>query len=388
MFADFYQRLFDWAGGYAWVMQAFAVVFVLLLCDLLLRLVLRRLGARLQRTKNPWDDAIAAAVQRPATLLIWVIGLTFAMEIAYADTEIAVHKIVAPLRTIGVVGALTWFLTGIIRRFQIIIVTHPDKNKRRLDLATVNAIGKLLRASILITAGLVTLQTLGFSVSGVLAFGGIGGIAVGFAARDLLANFFGGLMLYLDRPFAIGDVVRSPDRAIEGTVEDIGWRITRIRAFDMQPIYVPNGVFSTMIIVNRTRMTHRRIHTTVGLRYADADKMEAIVAAVKEMLVAHPKLDQSQVLIANFDEFAASSLDFFIYVYTRTTDWTEFHAVKQEILFAVLDIVAAHGAEIAFPTTTVDLPEAARLQSPPTPPAVAPAKSTTTPGGEPRNRRI
>jgi len=85
----------------------------------------------------------------------------------------------------------------------------------------------LLRASIVITAALVILQNLGFSISGVLAFGGVGGIAVGFAAKDLLANFFGGLTVYMDRPFVVGDWVRSPDKNIEGTVEHIGWRLTR-----------------------------------------------------------------------------------------------------------------------------------------------------------------
>ena len=95
-----------------------------------------------------------------------------------------------------------------------------------------DAITKLLQMFVIITATLVVLQTLGVSVSGVLALGGIGGLAIGFAAKDLLANFFGGLMLYLDRPFAVGDWIRSPDREIEGDVEQIGWRLTRIRTFD------------------------------------------------------------------------------------------------------------------------------------------------------------
>ena len=92
------------------------------------------------------------------------------------------------------------------------------------DETTVTAIAKLARVSIVITAALMAMQTLGISISGVLAFGGIGGIAVGFAAKDLLANFFGGLVIYLDRPFKVGDWIRSPDRDIEGTVVKIGWR--------------------------------------------------------------------------------------------------------------------------------------------------------------------
>ena len=99
------------------------------------------------------------------------------------------------------------------------------RKDRQVDRTTAAAISKLLRASALITGVLLVMQALGFSIAGVLAFGGIGGIAVGFAARDLLANFFGALMIFLDRPFSVGDWIRSPDKEIEGTVEEVGWRL-------------------------------------------------------------------------------------------------------------------------------------------------------------------
>ena len=228
--------------------------------------------------------------------------------------------------------------------------------------------GKLLRLSVIITASLVALQTMGYSISGVLAFGGIGGIAIGFAAKDLLANFFGGLMIYLDRPFTIGDWVRSPDREIEGTVEHIGWRQTRIRTFDKRPLYIPNSVFATIAVENPSRMTHRRIYETIGIRYDDAAKMSQIVEAVKKMLQQHHEIDTSQTLIVNFNAFAASSMDFFVYTFTKTTNWVKYHEVKHDVLLKINDIVAAHGAEIAFPTSTLHIPDGVSLTEPmPTP---------------------
>ena len=101
------------------------------------------------------------------------------------------------------------------------------------------ALAKLGYIVVGITGLLTLLQTLGLSISGLMAFGGMGGIAVGFAAKDILANFFGGLFIYTDRPFSVGDWIRSPDRDIEGTVEKIGWRVTRIRTFDKRPLYIP-----------------------------------------------------------------------------------------------------------------------------------------------------
>jgi MscS family membrane protein len=219
----------------------------------------------------------------------------------------------------------------------------------------VRATAKLARITLWMVASLLVLQSIGVTISGLLAFGGIGGIAVGFAAKDLLANFFGGLSIYLDRPFTSGDWIRSPDRQIEGTVEDIGWRLTRIRTFDQRPLYVPNAVFSQISVENPSRMFNRRIHETIGIRYQDADKMEAIVDQVRTMLENHEDIEQSRTLIVNFVSFGPSSLDFFVYTFTKTTVWVDFHRIKQDVLLKILGIIHANGADVAFPTTTVQV---------------------------------
>jgi len=215
----------------------------------------------------------------------------------------------------------------------------------------------LLRSSILITSALVMLQTLGYSISGVLAFGGLSGVVVGFAAKDLLANLFGGLMIHLDRPFSPGDWIRSPDQNIEGTVEEVGWRLTKVRTFDKRPLYIPNATFSNISVENPQRMSHRRIKETIGIRYCDADKMETIINRVRAMLVSHPEIDNRQTLIVNFNAFAPSSLDFFIYTFTKTTNWVRFHEVKQDVLLQIIEIIDQCDAEIAFPTSTLHLPD-------------------------------
>ena len=202
---------------------------------------------------------------------------------------------------------------------------------------------------------MVALQSLGYSISGVLAFGGVGGIAVGFAARDLLANFFGGLMIYMDRPFNVGEWIRSPDKEIEGTVEKIGWRLTTIRTFDKRPLYVPNSLFNNISVENPSRMLNRRIKETIGIRYDDLSKMKKIIDDVKKMLKEHPEIDKNKTLIVNFNEFAPSSLDFFVYTFTKTTDWVHYHEIKQEIMLSIINIIESNGAECAFPTSTLHI---------------------------------
>ena len=349
------QAIIDYFKSESWVIQVFLVVFFSLLLDWIQRRVVNRLYARLELTRNFWDDSLVDAMRRPMTGLIWITGLTFAAQIVRDESGAVIFDAVEPIRNVGVIAMLAWFLVRFIARAETNIIRQSRESGDPVDQTTADAIAKLLRISVIITATLVALQTLGYSISGVLAFGGIGGIAVGYAAKDLLANFFGGLMVYLDRPFDVGNWIRSPDKDIEGTVEKIGWRVTMIRTFDKRPLYVPNSVFTSIAVENPSRMTNRRIYETVGIRYDDAGKMGVIVADVKQMLNEHPAIDTGQTLIVNFNKFAASSLDFFIYAFTRTTNWIEYHEIKQEIMLKVIGIIEGHGAECAFPTSTLHI---------------------------------
>lgn len=343
-------------GADSWVIQIFVVIFTTLLINWLQKRVLKKLKAKAATTRTPWDLAFLEAASRPLTVLIWIVGIAFAAEIAGNHTDgVGIFAAVEPLRAVGVVATIAWFLARFVHRAEDHILRARVEKGEPFDRTTADAIAKLLRISILITAFLVILQTLGYSLSGLLAFGGIGGLVAGLAAKDLLANFFGGLMIYLDRPFAVGDWVRSPDREIEGTVEHIGWRLTRIRTFDKRPLYLPNAIFTQIALENPSRMTNRRIYETIGIRYDDADKMAAIIAAVKKMLREHPDIDPARTLIVNFNKFAPSSLDFFVYTFTRTCDWVRFHEVKQEVMLRIVDIIAQHGAQCAFPTSTIHL---------------------------------
>ncbi|EGV50431.1 mechanosensitive ion channel family protein [Candidatus Endoriftia persephone] len=351
-----------WSSQKGWVVQVFLVIFAALVLDLVQRRLLNRMARTLERTRNPWDDALLHAMRKPLGMLIWTLGITFAAYVVREETGAALFELAEPLRNIGVIFCLAWFLVNFLQQVELRYVEHREAEGREVDHTVIEAVVRLLRASVWITAALVMLQTLGFSVSGVLAFGGIGGIAVGFAAKDLLANFFGGMMIYLDRPFSRGDWIRSPDRKIEGTVEKIGWRLTQIRTFDKRPLYVPNSVFASIAVENPSRMSYRRIYETVGIRYADAGKMRVIIQEIKAMLRAHPEIASDQTLIVNFNEFAPSSLDFFIYTFTKTTDWVHFHEVKEDVLLKVLDIIESQGAEAAFPTSTLHIPDGVVLQ--------------------------
>lgn len=344
-----------------WIIQVFIVVLLTVVADFFGRILLRYIAGKLQLSKTLLDDSLFFAARAPLLLIIWSLGLTFAADIVLAETGNPLFKVAEPIRNVSVIAAIAWFLIRLIKEAEknfIQRIESRDEDEPGLDRTTSEAIGKLLRLAIGITAAIVILQTLGFSVSGVLAFGGIGGIAIGFAARDLLANFFGALMIYLDRPFAVNDWIRSPDRNIEGTVEYIGWRHTRIRTFDKRPLYVPNSIFTNIVVENPSRMLNRRIYETVGVRYDDVGVIEAIISDVKAMLIAHDYINDKLTMIVNFVSFAPSSLDFMVYTFTHTTNWIEFHQIKQDVMLKIAKIIEQHGAEIAYPTSTVHIASA------------------------------
>ena len=338
-----------------WVASLIAIALVTVIVNQLAQVLLRKLNRVTQRTDSVWDDALVQTASRPILLAMWVIGAGYMARVLQTQVKDDFLPEFIALRDVALIACVTWFLLRFIGKVGKNIVASRLASGEEVDRTTVDALCKLSRLLTLVLALLTGAQTLGFQVTGLLALGGVGGIAVGFAAKDLLANFFGGLTIYLDRPFSVDEWIRSPDKELEGTVEYISWRHTRIRGFNRNPIYVPNSVFTTIVLENPSRMTHRRIRETIGLRYDDFALVAPIVADIKAMLIAHPDIDSPTTLIVHFNQYGASSLDLLVYTFTKTIVWIEYHAVKQDLLLRIGEIIARHGAEFAFPTQTLHL---------------------------------
>ncbi|WP_372985112.1 mechanosensitive ion channel family protein [Marinobacter sp.] len=367
MIGELLATINEWIKGFGLLSEGWRtgiIVFALVLGTAVVAYVVshvvRGLERKFSNTRNIWDDALLHAARRPLVAFVWLQGVYWAAEVAHHYSEAEIFKANQKLLELGFIWIVVWSLLGLIKQIEQILVS-PMKMKKPMDYTTVNAVSKLSRAVVIITAVLIVMQTLGYSISGVLAFGGVGGIAVGFAAKDLLANFFGGMIVHLDRPFKVGDWVRSPDRNIEGTVEHIGWRVTTIRTFDQRPLYVPNAAFTTIAVENPSRMYNRRIYETIGIRYADVSQMADIVSDIRSMLENHEEIETQRTLIVNFVAFNSSSLDIMVYTFTKTTQWVRFHEIKQDILLRISDIIEGYGAEVAFPTRTLHLPDGVRL---------------------------
>ncbi len=345
--------LSEHVGIELWVASLLVIALVTVLANQLAQVFLRHAAKVAQRTTSVWDDALVQSASRPVLAAMWLMGAGVMARVLQRQIDEPFLAEVNALRDVALIMCVAWFLLSFVGQVGRNIVAARVERAEDVDHTTIDALSKLARLVAVIVAILMSAQTLGFQITGLLALGGVGGIAVGFAAKDLLANFFGGLTIYLDRPFAVGDWIRSPDKSLEGTVEYISWRHTRIRAFNKNPIYVPNAVFTSIVVENPSRMTHRRFYETIGLRYDDFAVVRPVVEDIRAMLKAHPDIDNKVTQIVNFNQFGASSLDLMVYAFSRTTAWVAFQDVKQDLLLRIGEIIEKHGAEIAFPTQTL-----------------------------------
>ncbi|MDI9818366.1 MULTISPECIES: mechanosensitive ion channel family protein [unclassified Legionella] len=349
-------KLITFTQEHFWIIRIFSVVFITALLHMIAAKIINKLIVKAERTKIIYDDALLKAIKAPLAFLIWLVGISAAASLVAAyNPDLFFTGYIPQLKKFGFIIAISWGLIRFIHNIEILYIRACVQNSKEVDKTLVHALSQLVTISVIITSILVSMQIFGLPISGLLAFGGLGGAAIAFASKDLLANFFGSLVIYLDRPFKVGDWIRSPDKAIEGTVEFIGWRVTCIRTFDRSPLYVPNGVFLNISVENPSRMTNRRIKTTVGVRYQDADKIESLTADIRQMLMNHPEIDNQQTIIVNLVEFGSSSLNFMVYAFTKTTNRIKFQAVQHDVFMKILQIINSNGAECAFPTQTLFL---------------------------------
>ena len=305
----------------------------------------------LKHRKRSWARSITVHVVQLLLLFI-------AIDIARQYCEMALLEFhiewVTPrlLNLIADIVAIAVFI-----RYLFLLINRLERNQiaKGRNATSARMVTRVLKLSASLTVLLFFGERFGLSMSGLLAFGGIGGIAIGMASKDVLSNIFSGAMLYFDRQFNIGDWIRSPDRNIEGTVVEIGWRLTKIQTFENRPLYVPNSLFSSISVESPGRMTNRRINTEIGLRYEDSARVGTIVEQINTMLKQHPDIDQQQTLLVYFNAFADSSLNIMVYCFTKTTNWAEWLGIQQNVYLKIIDIVQKNGADFAFPSQTVYL---------------------------------
>ena len=343
--------------GLSFWQQCLPAILFLLLCAGAAAVAHRLLGpavARLARKLgHPHIALVAEAFLKPAALCMLAVGVWGASALLPEAVRLALPALgaVGTICSIACIVFITWGLLRAANQLPALI----EGIGAHLPLATGRALAvfimRIVQALVLLVAAAMVLAELGYNINGVLAGLGLGGLSFALAGQDMVSNFFGGLVLVTERPFEIGDWVSTPD--VEGTVEDISLRSTKVRTLENALVIVPNSKFTTTPITNWTRMKMRLARFTLGLEYKTSPAaLQSTVQAVEAMLKGHEGVHAGTVQVRPLD-FGPSSLDVTVQFYTKTTDITEYRAVREDINLRILDILAAQGVSLAFPSRSL-----------------------------------
>jgi len=316
------------------------------------RVGFRKISYKLvKKTTTKLDDELLESIDRPVDFLFILIGANLAISIIPIESEIS--AIINHLLRSGFIIVLFWAILNILTSLAQNLHKVTDKFGDKISVDVANFLIKSIRFFILIIGFIAVLQEWGYNVSGFLASMGLVGMAFALAAKDTAANLFGSLVIFTDKPFKVGDWIKTPQ--VEGIIETVGIRSTRIRTFAQALVTVPNATLANSAILNWSKMGKRRIKMNIGVTYdTPVAKVEKIVNEIKVMLETHPEIHQDTIHIY-FSEFAASSLNIFCYYFTNTTNWGEYMQVREDTYFKIMHIVENNNAEFAFPTQTLHL---------------------------------
>ena len=336
-----------------WQFIALALVFVFgLLIRKLLQLTVRaRLAAMSGRFSRPWVEAVVEVIASPGATL--VMGLLLWATYPYLGLPIRAAMVVAVAVRIFLIASVVWAFYGLVDVITAQMAARAAETDTKLDDQLVPLLRKSMKVVVVMAGVLFGLQNLDVNVGSLLAGLGIGGIAFALAAKDTVSNFFGSVMIFVDRPFQIGDWI-VVDGA-EGVVQEVGFRTTRLLGAEEALIVVPNARFAEQKITNYGRGRFRRCKFKLGVTYATSpERIERFCEGIREIIRAHPAA-QKDAFDVWFDEFSGHSLDIAVFCSFDAQDWSGFLAARHELLLAIQRLAAAQGIEFAFPTQTLYL---------------------------------
>ena len=309
--------------------------------------IIKTLSVFVQNTKNKFDDHLLSILVEPIRFSFIVLGYFLATRFLEFQNDINNHIIAS-----GYVVIIFWILYDGIIKLEEPIKEFSKRFGKELHQEIGMFIVKSGKLFIIILGVIAVLQVWGINVSAFLASLGLGGLAFALAAKDTAANLFGGLTILADKALKIGDWIKVG--SVEGIVEDIGLRTTKVRTFEKSLITLPNQILANQAVENFSKRGIRRIKCRIGLTYnTPSTIVEKIATDVREMLSKHDKIAHDATTLVRFDEFQDSSLSIFVYTFTNTADWDEYLTIREDINLKIIQIVEENGSSFAFPTQSI-----------------------------------
>ncbi len=334
-----YSNYFWWVEGLVGILALLAIQYTV-----------KRVIARAEKhNRLGWKARLGKIFRLPLTVLIWILGAVYLIDTAgeHVGFSIAVKYLDAAQKT-AVVGCMTWIFYRWKREVELAFLAQPAK---KIDLTTVHMVSRLAAVAVGVLSGLIILQIFGVNTGPLLAFGSIGAASIGFAGKDVIANFCSGIMLQIARPFVIGDQILLPEKNLEGHIEEIGWFRTSIRDKEKRAVYLPNNFFSTMLVINASRMTHRHIKQQLKIGFDNTNKISEIVDKIRDHLQESPGIDTHYPVHVFLKTFGDYACEIEIEAYSSVLDLAAFNRFQHKVLLELQAILQEMNVELAIPTT-------------------------------------
>lgn len=346
-------------GTYQPYIRIIASIGIIVLVWAFKRFIVKELIALLHKltakTRSDFDDQLLDVIGAPLRFALMVLAIALALKIfpfplaAAVKVEPFIDEVTRSL----VLFALFWVGYRAADVLTVFIRHVTEKSGNNMDDMFFSFINSSIKALVFIIGGITIIQVWVANIAGILTGLGLGGLAFALAAQETAANLFGSVTIMLDKPFGIGDLISTPQ--VEGTVEKIGFRSTRVRTAGQALVTIPNSTMSKEAVTNWSRMEKRLINFRLGVAHNTTDEqMEACVRRLREMLKTHPGIDQETILVY-FERFGENSLDIFLYFFTKTAVWAEFLAVQEDVNLKIMQILEDLKIEVAFPARAVYL---------------------------------
>jgi MscS family membrane protein len=319
---------------------------VVLLRKYLTRIVTRFLLNLAQKTETKLDDIIVDQLKYPIRFLFIIIALDLFFQFTFLNNAFTQYLLSSLL-----IFDVYWMLYAFTPAIHHFLVNYSRQNEH-ISYELSRFIIRIIRMLVIILGIISLLYNFGINVTAFVASLGLVGMAFALAAKDTAANLFGSIALMLDQSIRIGEWIKV--NGVEGIVEDIGMRTTKIRTFEKSFVVVPNSIVANTNIENFSRRGIRRIKMVIGLTYdTTTAQMQKITYDLRSMLTAHEGIAHDQTLLIRFDRFEDSYLGIFVYAFTNTSDWARYLEIKEDINLKIMEIVEANGAAFAFPSQSI-----------------------------------
>ncbi len=301
--------------------------------------------------KSPTEFLTNVFVAFEGPLRLFFVGLGFYLSLMYLPLEQKTDDLILQIYRSFIILLIGYGLFNLSASTSVMFRRVSSKFDIEVDEILLPFLSKLTRLVIIALMVSIIAGEWGYDVNGFVAGLGLGGLAFALAAQDAIKNLFGGVVIITEKPFSIGDWIKTA--SVEGTVEEITFRSTKVRTFADAIVTVPNSTLSNEPITNWTKMGKRQITFHLGVTYSTPkEKLERCVQKIDAMLKSHSDIDQDLIFV-RFDKFDDSSLGIFLYFFTKTTVWGEFLSVKEDVNFKIMEILEGEGVSVAFPSRSI-----------------------------------